>query len=364
MKITFMVGNGFDIGLGIESSYIAFYNWYCKRPSEEEHIQMFKKDIMNDMSRDIPDDEKTWADFELGLGKYTAKFTKDTVDKFIECYGDAQENIAAYLKEQEISFSPEVYPEESYTSFRKSIVNFYEETSDNEKNRIKEFLDSVATEDREVTVVSFNYTNSLERIWEKIPDEPLATWGAINGKHIYRINRNIIHVHGTTTVFPILGVNDDSQIANKELLDTPQFREMLIKAACVNALGQLWHDRTKAQIESSQFICILGMSLGASDAKWWKMIARWLVNNDKRHVIVYWYEKNPPNGISIIRQIRCINSVKDKLLSYSNLSDATKGQIRDRIHVVINTSKFLQLKKATPAPPEAQTLENIPASVR
>ena len=100
MKITFMVGNGFDIGLGIESSYIAFYNWYCKRPSEEEHIQMFKKDIMNDMSRDIPDDEKTWADFELGLGKYTAKFTKDTVDKFIECYGDAQENIAAYLKEQ------------------------------------------------------------------------------------------------------------------------------------------------------------------------------------------------------------------------------------------------------------------------
>ena len=86
MKITFMVGNGFDIGLGIESSYIAFYNWYCKRPSKEEHIQMFKKDIMNDMSRDIPADEKTWADFELGLGEYTANFTKETVYKFIVCY--------------------------------------------------------------------------------------------------------------------------------------------------------------------------------------------------------------------------------------------------------------------------------------
>ena len=78
---------------------------------------MFKKDIMNDMSRDIPADEKTWADFELGLGEYTANFTKDTVDKFIECYGDAQENIAAYLKEQEISFRIIYFFSEEYSEF-------------------------------------------------------------------------------------------------------------------------------------------------------------------------------------------------------------------------------------------------------
>lgn len=364
MKITFMVGNGFDMGLGIKSSYGAFYNWYCKMPSEKAYIQMFKKDIMNDMSRDIPADEKTWADFELGLGAYTANFTKASVDRFIECYGDAQESIAKYLKEQEASFDPETYSEESYTSFLKSIFNFYEETPDGEKNRIKGSLDNVMEEDREVTVVSFNYTDSLERIWRKIPDEPLAAWTVGSRKYTYRINRNIIHVHGTTTAFPILGVNDDSQIANKELLDTPQFKEMLIKADCVNALGQLWHDHAKAQIENSRFICILGMSLGASDTKWWKLIAQWLTSSDKRHVIVYWYEKNPPNGVSIYRQIRCINNVKDKLLSYSSLSDAIKGQIRDRIHVVINTDTFLQLKKATTACPNSQTVENITAAVK
>ena len=95
MRITFMVGNGFDLGLGIKSSYDDFYNWYCKIPSGKPHIQQFKQDIMADMDRNLLNDERTWADFELGLGAYTANFTKETVEEFLDCFEDAQMGIAA-----------------------------------------------------------------------------------------------------------------------------------------------------------------------------------------------------------------------------------------------------------------------------
>lgn len=364
MRITFMVGNGFDLGLGVKSSYGAFYDWYCQIPSTKTHVRKFKNSIMADMTRDAPDEEKTWADFELGLGAYTSNFTKETVDQFLECYEDAQEGIAEYLTKQEQILDLNRFPREAYDSFRRSIVNFYEEIPDGEKDQIRESLNYSAAQNREVTVISFNYTHSFERILGKIPDEPLATWRTNGLQYICKIKRNIIHVHGTTTAYPILGVNDNSQIANKELINVPEFKEMIVKTECVNTLGQLWHKRAEEQITNSQFVCVLGMSLGESDAKWWYLIAKWLTGNDKRHVIVYWYEKNPPGGVSIFKQIRCVNRVKNKLLSYSDLPDAVKEKIRDRIHVVINTGKFLQLKVATPISPKTKTIGDIAAVIR
>ena len=31
MQITFLVGNGFDITAGLDTSYSAFYKWYCQQ---------------------------------------------------------------------------------------------------------------------------------------------------------------------------------------------------------------------------------------------------------------------------------------------------------------------------------------------
>lgn len=361
MKITFLIGNGFDVGLGIKSSYSSFYEWYCDTPSASDHIAKFKQEIKEELNSDIPPEEKTWADFEIGLGKYTEKFTKETVDKYIDCYEDAQENIAQYLRSQEAVFSPNDYTDDSYATFRRSMWNFFDEVADREKNIIKDNINSVVTEHKEISVVSFNYTNSLERILEKIPNESLSTWKVSGNTFAYRLNRNIIHAHGTTSAFPILGVNDESQIANKELLETPQFKEMLLKPESVNALGELWHSRAEEQISNSRFVCVLGMSLGESDAKWWRKLNQWLKAGDKRHLIIYWYEKNPPNGVSVAKQLRCINKVKDKLLSFSNFSENEANSIRNRIHVVINTKVFLQLqKKPAELPiPEVATKEEL-----
>ena len=57
MNITFLIGNGFDVDQGIASSYSKFYEWYCDKPSEKKHIEDFRKNIKDDITRDVPDDE-------------------------------------------------------------------------------------------------------------------------------------------------------------------------------------------------------------------------------------------------------------------------------------------------------------------
>lgn len=345
MDITFLIGNGFDVDKGIESSYSKFYEWYCSKPSTRKHIADFRKNISDDIAQDVPDDEKTWADFELGLGQYTKKFTKETVENFLDCLEDGQENIRKYLLEQEKFFDPDAYSDASYVAFYESIRDFYVEVPDLERPTIQTDINARGEESKEIRFITFNYTSTLERIISKFSNKPFSSWSIRGINYSYRINRDVLHVHGTTSEFPVLGVNDESQIANKELLDTPQFQELMCKADSVRALGKLWHEEAEQQISKSKYVCILGMSLGDSDAKWWRKLNLWLKGDNRRHLIIYWFEKKPPNGISIRKELQYKEKVKNRLLSFANFSSDEMQSIKNRIHVIINTPKFLKLEK-------------------
>ena len=179
----------------------------------------------------------------------------------------------------------------------------------------------------------------------KLPIDPFSTWKSSGVTFSYRINRQVLHVHGTTEEFPVLGVNDEGQIVNKELLETPQFKEMMCKADIVHALGKLWHQEAEKQISNSKFVCILGMSLGDSDAKWWRKLNQWLKADSGRRLIIYWFEKEPPNGISIRKELQYKEKVKNRLISFSNLTTEEIQSVKSRIYVIINTKKFMKLEK-------------------
>ncbi len=345
MNITFLIGNGFDVSMGIESSYSKFYEWYCEKKSIVGYINEFRENIQKDVARNIPDEEKTWADFEIGLGKYTTNFSKKTVEQFLYCLEDAQENIVEYLKLQEEKFDLDSFSEESFDEFKKSISNFWNEVADLEKPEIRKSLDAIKNEDRVITFLTFNYTNTLERILGLISNDNMETWQYGSSRYSYKLNKNVIHIHGTTEEFPVLGLNDESQILNKELLDTPQFKAFLLKPENVQALGKVWHQRAEQQLSQSRFVCLLGSSLGPSDAKWWKKIVSWLKGSSDRHIVLYWFEGKGSNGISAIQQLKNVDKAKNLLLSYSNLSEKEIESLKKRIHVVINTKKFLKLEK-------------------
>lgn len=337
MKVTFLVGNGFDIASGIDTSYSSFYKWYCSRPSEKPHIDAFKCEIKND----IDNGGENWADFEIGLGRYTAKFTTETVEQFIECYEDAHEKIIEYLEGERKKYSDSV-SDANAKKLRDGITSFYQELPPVDRDIFHSIFKSDESDNTIIQFISFNYTNLLDKCVEVLAKEPLKRWTYATTKEM-RVNKSVIHIHGTSSKFPILGVNDPTQIENQELLSVPQFSEMMIKSQSVKAIGELWHKLAKQIIEDSRIICILGMSLGCTDAKWWQQIMSWLKNGNTRRLIIFWHTDIPLNGLSIFKHTREIAQIKSKITGYSDYSEDVIKSISERIHVVINTNKVLQI---------------------
>lgn len=339
MNITFLIGNGFDIAAKIDTSYGAFYNWYCKRRSKDEHINKFRREI-ND---DVKNGGKNWSDLEIGLGQYTRNFTVDNASEFIECYEDVHEMIIKYIEEQKSQFNLEQIPESEITSFKDGLLNFYQDLSPQERRIFSEIIDVDKGNDTRINFLSFNYTNTLDIVVDKISNSPIKQWTKQGSVRKTSVNKSIVHMHGTSTEYPVLGVDNSSQIANQDLLSIPNFSEIMIKPQSVNAIGELWHNEAKNIILQSRIIAIFGMSLGESDASWWNTILQWLKADSSRHLIIYWYTDNPPNGISIFRKLEETKKAKDKLFSFLPLTNEELNVINPRVHIAINTTKVLNI---------------------
>lgn len=73
MNITYLVGNGFDVNIGLKSAYADFYKAYVKVQSENEPdvIKRFKAGINNYIKNETgKEDLQTidWRDLEIALG--------------------------------------------------------------------------------------------------------------------------------------------------------------------------------------------------------------------------------------------------------------------------------------------------------
>lgn len=156
MNITFLVGNGFDISLGIETSYSAFYKWYLKQPSNSPIIATFKDHI----SRHISDENNRsyWSDFEVGLGEYTENFTLDTIDDYIACYKDAHSSIINYIKNECRKLAPPFLQDDAFLQdFCSNLWHFYNELRSKDRSSFAKLI-PLASDDHLLNFISFNYT--------------------------------------------------------------------------------------------------------------------------------------------------------------------------------------------------------------
>lgn len=349
MTITFLVGNGFDIAAGINTSYSGFYGWYINQSprTEDKHgaIKNFKEEIDKYMRiKDPAERQKSrWADFEIGLGQYTDKFTKETVDDFLELYEDAHEGLCTYLENECSKFDNDIADPDTIAGLKDGIAHFYQELKPTERDSVANLLIGDRAHDTVVKFISFNYTDSLDAVAKVLSKTPLQTWeyGGATRKMIAQ--SSVLHAHGTTSNAPILGVFDDSQVANKELLNCPGIRQALIKSRSVQTAGERWYSEADQQIDNSQIICIWGMSLGITDARWWKKIVSWLRANPAHQVVVFWHMGNPPSGRSFVNTYMVKRDVVRRLCAFSKLAETDIESLENRIHVVINTDKVLKV---------------------
>ena len=87
-EITFFIGNGFDINVGLATRYSDFYKYF---------IEQFPDNMI---ALEIGKDYEYWSDLEVALGKYTSKITSDKEEDFWESEDILEQSLADYLEMQ------------------------------------------------------------------------------------------------------------------------------------------------------------------------------------------------------------------------------------------------------------------------
>lgn len=334
MVVTFLVGNGFDISCGLNTSYRSFYDWYLQQPSSSDPIRELKKSICNEY--------ENWADFEIGLARYTKNFTIDTVDDFFEIYEDARKNIINFIRIQTENVDLNAISDKQFMDFKSGLISFYDELPPTENRLISNLLNH----DNELVFrfISYNYSSILNNIISRVVKIPSASEMLnLSSRVKIEINPNIVNLHGTINEYPIIGVSEDLYIDNKEILNAPVFRDIMIKPESVNAVRQLWYEEATKQIERSNIMCVFGMSLGESDSLWWEKVMEQVLSSSYNHLIIFSYTDNPPSSTSIYDTLTRQNEIKEKMIGYTALSSQEVSKIKERIHIVFNTKRVLNI---------------------
>lgn len=327
MQITFLLGNGFDVNLGMNTKYPDFYKYYCRELSSNPLIESFKDDIKGNYSN--------WSDFELAFGQYCKNFKSR--EEFQIVFDDASEKLAEYIANEESQYNFEkdyksvlyrdlTYPERVLSRADSEII-------DSHKKRW-------AAYGWGINVISFNYSESLEKLLGNSSYVNLPKRN--NGNSVAL--KTIRHIHGYTNKDMVLGVNDSSQITNDILSSDAEVLEAFVKSECNKIQKHLIDQDCKELINKSNLICLFGLSLGDTDKIWWEFIGERLKSNECRLIIFSKGDEIKP--IHNWKKGSMERKIKQYFLSKTNLTTEEVEEVESRIYVGYNTGIFnIKLEK-------------------
>ncbi|NHM02594.1 AbiH family protein [Flavobacterium difficile] len=320
MKILYIIGNGFDINLGLKTRYSNFYEYYQKLPSKSLIVKTLKNNIDKNF--------KNWSDLEQAIGTYTENF--NTVDQFIEAYEDIGDNLGDYLKKQENEFDFSKVNKEKMFEY----LGYPERTLlKADTNRIQEFKHKWNSENWDVNVITLNYTNSFEQIFENQFSN--LTLGVHHNSNI--ILRGLEHIHGYCDDRMIMGVNDVSQIRNQSFHNNQDILDALVKPNCNKANKHTIDNLCNSQISKASLICIFGSSIGDTDNVWWQAIGEQLKKGI--YLIIFTRGEEISKRWSY-KKAKSEREMRDYFLNKTNLNDEEKANVKDNIFIGVNTDMF------------------------
>lgn len=325
MNITFLIGNGFDVNLGLKTKYKEFIEIYKDIPNKNLTVHEFKKQI--DSNKEL------WVDAELAFGQCTINFRGPSAAmNVLACHEDFCIELAKYLRNEEIKLDV-VYDEElikkaTSVGLRDIKKGFRIEEAENIQNFINGFSSGLV-----YNFITYNYTRTLDKCLDCTKRDVKALGN--NGNNPNRIG-DIVHIHGTTEDDMIFGLNDETQIVNMEIFKDaePEILSQIVKVKANKMYRRKMDEKANNLLSGSHIIYIYGMSLGETDKLWWERICNLLIKRTTVRVIVYSYEtKQFESRLLGAKYAIAERKIKEKLLSYLKLTEEQKQSIMPRIHV-------------------------------
>lgn len=234
MNITYLIGNGFDVNIGLKSRYADFYDTYVKIHSDNEAdvIKRFKEGINDYIKNEShKDDLQTidWRDLEVALGQFTDQMDEKEAEVL---YLDVNDRLKEYLINEFKYFDAEAFSHVFfYSHLANPVTSHFNRMT---VNGIKNFCLSYSGDDL-YNVINFNYTRTIEKLAD-FHGKRKSIGLSFTGRQAYL--DSVCHIHQTLEDDEILvGVNDVTQIANKKFQDNRLLSNMYIKPNTNRLLG-------------------------------------------------------------------------------------------------------------------------------
>jgi hypothetical protein len=347
MNVLFLIGNGFDLNVGLKTRFKDVLEAYLKREDTDPRLCKFKEGINQNF--------ENWSDFEKQMGVYTEKFTIETIDDYCFCIRDFREFLVAHLKKEESQIDYTQYKHEIVSVFKKSIQNFYKFLQPSDINIFR--TETKTPESIYYNFITFNYTHVLDKCLELVKNDS----GSFGRPGIVDVVGQILHVHGTTEESLIMGVDNVSQIANENIAIDKKLQRTIIKPVINDKLKNLNNQTGQSLVLQSNIICVFGLSLGETDKRWWELLGHMLKSYAEFRLILY-VKEDEWNLVHPEDSIEKIEEVLDKAFNAMNISPTES--ISDRIYIGFNTDMFkidlTKKEKDSPTSTRVQVVSSRP----
>tara|TARA_B100001146_G_scaffold224245_1_gene241522 strand:+ start:1108 stop:2085 length:978 start_codon:yes stop_codon:yes gene_type:complete len=322
LKILNIIGNGFDLNLGMKTSYKDFYDYYKRLGSTNEEVIELKKNISNNY--------KNWSDLELALGQYTEVFK--TVNEFDTVFEDIGDKLALYLKNEESEFNPKNI---NLDKFYKDLVKPEDYLLTADKNTLINYKHKFTNNNWHVDIFTFNYTRTIEKIIGY--DKKIELGNHLNRNGSVTL-RGINHIHGYVDDRMVLGVNDISQLNNKDFHENLDILEAIVKEKCNKAYRHTIDSQFATKIKQANIISIFGCSIGDTDNIWWELIGQKLLNSTP--IIIFTKGEEIISSRIGYKNNRTERKMRNYFLKKTKLTDEEKKRFGQNIYIVIDAPIF------------------------
>lgn len=327
MNITFLIGNGFDLNLNLDTRYSDFYKYYIEN------------DPGDLLSKSIKKDYKMWSDLELGLGEFLKDIDENKIDEFLDSKSTLEKMLSEYLtlENQRVVINDDKALGEE---FKNKVLNFFSDFNTTDKEHYHKVIKDTRTQIN-YNFITFNYTSVLDDIVLAAQKNCKPFGNHSTGTSNY--NDAVIiphHIHGKLTEDLILGLDNVEQILNEKLKNNPKLTNYIIKSVVNAALGEKKVEKAKQIIDNSKFVCLFGLSIGDTDGIWWSYLIEWL-KKDKDNRLVLFVNNATDVRLSGQEKIRFRDSNRLRMVERSRCEvSETMEQVQEKIIIVPNSKIF------------------------
>lgn len=321
MNITFLIGNGFDLSLGMDTRPTSFLNDFVHKNLDDGDSPAAR------IARAIHEDGiETWADFEMKMGLHAERFDGDGAEAnaYLEEIEALESGLQQWLSKKDLEVTDELLRENALSTFSAfASVSVL-------LNRNGVPLKSASATSNSLIFLCFNYTDAFLRM-----HTIASSVGIIDEGGFPYNSGGVIRPHGSLDTLLVCGVDNANQISNEPFRLNEDIVASVVKEAQQrNDSFNFDRDAINA-IKGSDIVCIYGMSLGHSDRRWWRCIADAVldVKCPVKYLVLLPYEINGQNLAIPTRRRKVKEEQKRRFIEAAEIDDSTASVLKPSILV-------------------------------